>query len=100
MVATLEAQVAQPEPGVFPFGIARQELHIKPLGVFLFALLLENAREVVDNVSQIRRDLKRALVAFGASFSSPISWRTMPRLTKACFASGRMRTDSEYARAA
>ena len=64
MIGALQPQIAQPEPRVFPFGIARQQLHVQPLGFFLLALLLEHAGQVVNHVRQIRRDLQSAFIGF------------------------------------
>src|SRR5262249_15752688 len=53
---------AQPEPRVFPLRIAIQQLHIQPFGFIFLTLLLQHAREVIEHVSQVWRNLQRLLV--------------------------------------
>src|ERR1019366_8532287 len=44
VVGTLEPQIPQTEPRVFPFRVASQQLQIELLGSFLVPLLLQHAR--------------------------------------------------------
>ena len=62
MIVALQAQIAQAEPGVFPFRIAPQKLHVQPFGFFFLALLFQHAGQVVHHIRQIRCDLQSALV--------------------------------------
>ena len=68
-VTFLQSQIAKTEPRVFG-GVSalRRELRVVLLGLFLCTLLLEDGRQVIKDLRDIRADLQRAFVGFTRSF--------------------------------
>ena len=69
-IAFLQSQISKTEPRVFGrIAALRRELGVVLLRFFLCALLLEDRRQVVEDLRDIGTDLQRALVGLTRSLS-------------------------------